>query len=485
MSLIFRATVFARNKNYLSPFESFEKCFKTNIFNKIFMVLNKLSNLILVLCTVFYLPSYGQGLVNDLPENNGMSSTRLAQVDTVFTNYIETGKLPGVVVLAARNEKIVYHQAIGMSDMEQKIPMQTNNIFRIASQTKAIVSVGIMMLQEEGKLLLSDTLSKYIPEFEHTKVALPLSKQRKKGAMNANRIVKAKRQIRIRDLLTHTSGIGYGYGPAKKKWEKAGIQGWYFAHRNEPMLETVKRMAKLPMEAHPGERYVYGYSTDILGAVIEVASGQPLDIFLKKRILDPLGMVDTHFYLPTSKASRLSVVYSQCGDKLLRASEEGTPQFKWDNKEKCTGNNQTQGHYLNGPRVSFSGGAGLLSTSKDYAVFLQMMLNNGVYNGSRILSRKSVELMTTNHLNGAHYKGVKFPWDSGVGFGLGFSVTTDAGDRGVLGSEGEYGWGGAYHSSYWVDPNENLVVVYFTQVAPISLDDHQKLRNLIYQSIVD
>ena len=428
---------------------------------------------------------YGQQLRPDLPENNGMSSERLANINAVFSDYVAEGKLPGAVVLAARNGKIVYHQAAGMSDIEEKKPMQTDNIFRIASQTKAIVSVGIMMLQEEGKLLLSDTLSKYIPEFEHTKVALASATLRKKGNMNAHRIVKAKRQIRIRDLLTHTSGIGYGYGPAKKKWEKAGIQGWYFAHRNEPILETVKRMAKLPMEAHPGERYVYGYSTDILGTVIEIASGQPLDVFLQKRILDPLGMVDTHFYLPTSKASRLSVVYSQCGDKLIRAAEKGIPQFKWDDKEKCTGNNQTQGHYLNGPRRSFSGGAGLLSTSKDYAIFLQMMLNNGMYNGTRILSRKSVELMTANHLNGVHYKDVKFPWDSGVGFGLGFSVTTDAGDRGVLGSEGEYGWGGAYHSSYWVDPNENLVVVYFTQVAPITLDDHQKLRNLIYQAIVD
>ena len=438
--------------------------------------------LLSVFCSVAAL---AQELSLDLPENNGMSSDRLSNINTVFSDYVAKGKLPGVVVLAARNGKIVYHQAIGMNDMEQKIPMQTNNIFRIASQTKAIVSVGIMMLQEEGKILLSDTLSKYIPEFEHTKVALPLSKQRKKGNMDANRIVKAKRQIRIRDLLTHTSGIGYGYGPAKKKWKRAGIQGWYFAHRNEPILETVKRMAKLPMEAHPGERYVYGYSTDILGAVIEVVSGQPLDVFLKERILDPLGMADTHFYLPESKASRLSVVYSQCGNKLLRAAEVGTPQFEWDDKEKCTGNNQTQGHYLNGPRVSFSGGAGLLSTSKDYAIFLQMMLNNGVYNGTRILSRKSVELMTANHLDGDHYKDVKFPWDWGVGFGLGFSVTTNAGDRGVLGSLNEYGWGGAYHSSYWVDPKESLIVVYFTQVAPISLDDHQKLRNLIYQSIVD
>lgn len=196
-------------------------------------------------------------------------------------------------------------------------------------------------------------------------------------------------------------------------------------------------------------------------------------------------MVDTYFYLPKSKASRLSIVYSQCNDRLLRAPKDGAPEFMWKDNETCVGNHQTQGQYLEGPRTSLSGGAGLLSTSMDYAIFLQMMLNNGTYNGTRILSRKSVELMTTNHLDGDHYKDVKFPWDWGVGFGLGFSVTTDAGDRGVLGSLGEYGWGGAYHSSYWVDPTENLVVVYFTQVNPITLDDHQKLRSLIYQAIVD
>ena len=421
---------------------------------------------------------FGQPLAADLPENNGMSSERLGTINTVFTDYVTNGKLPGVVVLAARNGRVVYHQAIGMRDMENKTPMSTETIFRIASQTKAIVSVGIMMLQEEGKLLLSDPLSKYIPEFKETTVAI-------KEEDGGYTIQNAKREIKIRDLLTHTAGIDYGYGVAAEKWKNAEMQGWYFAHRTEPVLETVKKMANLPMEAHPGERYVYGYNTDILGALIEVVSGQPLDEFLKTKILNPLGMVDTHFYLPKSKASRLSVVYSQCNDSLLRAPKDGAPEFMWKDNETCVGNYQTQGQYLDGPRTSLSGGAGLLSTSMDYAIFLQMMLNNGTYNGTRILSRKSVELMTANHLDGDHYKDVKFPWDWGVGFGLGFSVTTDAGDRGVLGSLGEYGWGGAYHSSYWVDPAENLVVVYFTQVNPITLDDHQKLRSLIYQAIVD
>jgi len=425
---------------------------------------------LLFACLLWFLVGYGQQLRPDLPENQGMSSTRLSNIDRSFKDYIDNGKLPGSVLLVARNGKIVYHKSFGMSDMENKIPMTNDKIFRIASQTKALISVGIMMLQEEGKLLLSDSLSTHIPEFKNSKVAERKGRKR-------YRIVKAKRPIRIRDLMTHTAGIGYGFGPAAHLWKKADLQGWYFAHKDEPILESIRKMAKLPMEAHPGEAYVYGYNTDILGAVIEVVSGQSLDVFLKERILDPLGMVDTHFYLPKQKTSRLSVVYNQEDYKLVRAEENGD--------DGSSEHEVTQGHYVNGPRKSFSGGAGLLSTSSDYAKFLQMLLNGGVYNDHRLLSRKSVELMTADHLNGDHYKGVRFPWDWGTGFGLGFSITNDMGDRGTLGSVGEYGWGGAYHSSYFVNPEEKLVVVYFTQVVPITLDDHQKLKALVYQAIVD
>ena len=409
-----------------------------------------------------------QDLDSDLPENNGMSSLRLSNIDSVFLDYVSNKKLPGAVILIARNGNITYHKSFGMSDLEAQVPMTNDKIFRIASQTKALVSVGIMMLQEEGKLVLSDSLSRYIPEFEQSTVEEQIENTKEEKQY---RVVKAKRAITIRDLLTHTSGIGYGFGLASEQWKDADLQGWYFAHKKEPILESVKKLAGLPMEKHPGESFVYGYSTDILGALIEVVSGKTLDIFIKERILDPLGMNDTSFYLPIGKASRLSVVYNQKEDGLVRAPEKGE-EF-------------SQGQYLNGPRTSLSGGAGLLSTSKDYAIFLQMLLNNGKFNGKRILSRKSVELMTTNHLGGDYYKDVAFPWDFGTGFGLGFSITDDFGDRGVLGNDGEYGWGGAYHSSYFVNPEEQLVVVYFTQVVPISLDDHQKLKALVYQSIVD
>lgn len=414
---------------------------------------------------------YSQELEYGLPENNGVSSVRLSNIDSVFSGYINNNKLPGAVILIARNGNMIYHKSFGMSDLENQVPMTNDKIFRIASQTKALVSVGIMMLQEEGKLLLSDSLSRYIPEFEQSTVEEPIANLKNTKEEKQYRVVKAKRAITIRDLLTHTSGIGYGFGLASEQWKDADLQGWYFAHKKEPILESIKKLAGLPMEKHPGESFVYGYSTDVLGALIEVVSGKTLDVFIRERILDPLGMNDTSFYLPISKASRLSVVYNQKENGLVRAPERGE-EF-------------SQGQYLNGPRTSFSGGAGLLSTSKDYAIFLQMLLNNGTFNGKRILSRKSVELMSVNHLGGDYYKDVTFPWDSGTGFGLGFSITDNFGDRGVLGNNGEYGWGGAYHSSYFVNPKEQLVVVYFTQVVPISLDDHQKLKALVYQSIVD
>jgi len=338
--------------------------------------------------------------------------------------------------------------------------MTNDAIFRIASQSKALVSLGIMILQEEGKLLISDPVGKYIPQFDSTTVAVP----KEGGGYN---VVPAKRKITIRDLLTHTAGIGYGSGPAADKWKEAGIQGWYFADRDEPIASTVERMAALPMDAQPGEKFVYGYNTDILGVVIERASGKPLDVFLGEKVFKPLGMTDTYFYLPKEKASRLATVYSvDKNGPLTRAPDPG----------KMVG----QGMYLDGPRKSFSGGAGILSTARDYATFLTMILNKGVRNGKRILSRKSVELMTVDHLR-------NIPYGDGAGFGLGFEVTDKLGDRGRLGSEGEFGWGGAYHSTYWVDPKEDLVVVYFTQLIPAGgiIDDHGKLRALVYQAIVD
>ncbi|MEQ1586882.1 MAG: serine hydrolase domain-containing protein [Cyclobacteriaceae bacterium] len=403
---------------------------------------------------------YAQDLPVGKPEELGFSPERLQRLTTVFQAYANDKKMSGSVVLVARHGKVAYFNSFGKRDIEANAPMQNDAIFRIASQTKALISVGIMILQEEGKLLIADPVGKYIPEFMETTVA----ESRTGGGYD---IIKAKRQITLRDLLTHTAGIGYGGGPAADKWKEAGIQGWYFADRDEPVGATIARMAKLPMDEHPGEKFVYGYNTDILGVVIEKVSGKSLEDFINSRILTPLGMKDTHFYLPQNKVNRLTAVYSAFADKPLERSPD-------------PGGMVGQGAYVNGPRKSFSGGAGLLSTATDYAKFLQMMLNKGTLNGNRILAPGTVELMTVSHLGE-----IKYGRGTGIGFGLGFSVCEDLGDRGVPGSVGEYGWGGAYGSSYWVDPKEDMVIVYFKQLTPTNnLDDQSKLRTLIYQAIV-
>jgi len=316
-----------------------------------------------------------------------------------------------------------------------------------------------MILQEQGRLLITDPVGKYLPEFLKTSVAVPTEDGK-------YRIEEARRPITIRDLLTHTSGISYGNGVARDRWSEAQIQGWYFADRDEPIGATVSRIATLPFDAHPGERWISGFSIDILGALIERVSGLTLEDFLRSRILEPLGMRDTHFYLPPAKSDRLAVVYS--------AREEGGIERAPD-----PGHMVGQGAYLEGPRKSFSGGAGLLSTAGDYARFLQMLLNGGELYGTRILAPKTVQLMTVNHLGSLEFR-------NGLGFGLGFSVVQDLGARGVPGSVGEFGWGGAYHSRYWVDPQEQLLVVYLTQLIPANnLDDQEKVRILTYQALVD
>lgn len=398
---------------------------------------------------------YGQEPVS--PDEVGMSAERLARLTGVMESYVDDGQLPGAVVMVLRHGKVAYLEAFGHRDRETADPQEADDIFRIASQTKAIVSVAIMILQEEGRLLIQDPVADYLPEFAETTVAVP-------DGEGGYEVVPAERPITIRDLLTHTAGVGYGGGIGGERWAEAGIQGWYFADRDEPVRETVRRMAALPFSAQPGERFVYGYSTDILGAVAEVASGLPLDELLRARIFDPLGMTDSHFYLPASKQDRLATVYA-LGESGLTRSPDG-------------GGMAGQGLYVDGPRTSFSGGAGLLSTARDYGRFLQSLLNGGELEGRRILSPKSVELMTQNHVGDL--------LGGGAGFGLGFQVVRDLGARGILGSPGEFGWGGAYHSSYWGDFTEDLAVVYFTQVTPaMGLDDHGKLRALVYQAILE
>ncbi len=395
----------------------------------------------------------------------GMSHERLNRIDATMQEYVDNEKLSGAVLYVTRNGKEIYHSAFGYRDVAANDPMENSDMFRIASQSKAITSVAIMMLQEQGKLLIGDPVSKYLPEYMKTTVAV-------RNNIGGFDVVAANQPITIRDLLTHTAGIDYGFGAGMTAWRDANIQGWYFADRDEPIRETVRRIASLPQAAQPGEAYVYGYNTDILGAVVEVVSGKSLDEFFREYIFTPLAMNDTYFYVPEDKRNRVATVYSLKGDSITLADNPGMLEG---------GSHVGQGHYMDGPRKSYSGGAGLVSTARDYGRFLQMLLNGGTLDGNRILSRTTINLMVQNHIGDLTVFG-----GSGSGFGLGFLITTDVGAYGQPSSEGNYGWGGAYHSTYWVDPVENLVIVYLTQLIPAGgLDDQAKIRALIYQAIVD
>ena len=390
----------------------------------------------------------------------GVSAERLARIDTALQKYVDDGRVAGAVALVLRDGKPIYERAVGWGDKEAGRRMAPDTIFRIASQTKAITSAAIMALVEEGKIGITDPASRFIPAFAKTTVAV-----RSDGGMT---VVPARRSITIRDLLTHTSGVSYGTDAhiaalyeAKGLGPAAG-RGWYTADKDEPICETMERLATLPFVSHPGEAYVYGYNTDILGCIVERASGQPLDQFIRTRITAPLGMKDTHFFLPAAQKDRLSVVYASGSDgQIVRASEGATGQ----------------GHYIDGPRRSFAGGAGLVSTARDYARFLEMIRNGGVLDGVRILAPRTVDLMTTNQIGTLHST-------TGLGYGLGFQTTDRYGANG-MDSVGAFGWGGAYGSVYRVDPQARLVIVLMIQLMPSTSDIRTTFPTLVYQALTE
>ena len=390
----------------------------------------------------------------------GFSAERLARIDRFLQRYVDDREIAGAVALVMRDGQVVYEKAVGWSDVEGKRRMTPGAIFRIASQTKALTSVAAMILVEEGKLALGDPVSRHIAAYAKTTVAT----KHDTGAV----IAPAKRGITIRDLLTHTAGISYGTeAHVARSYEAKGLGpaagwGWYTADKDEPVCETMERLASLPFVAQPGEAFVYGYATDILGCVVERVSGMPLDAFLRTRITEPLGMGDTHFFLPPQKRDRLAAVYAS-GDAGPVARAPLGPRG--------------QGDYVEGPRRSFAGGAGLVSTARDYARFLQMLLNGGVLDGVRILAPKTVALMTTNAVD------TLFSSD-GLGFGLGFLTVERFGANG-LSSQGAFGWGGAYGSGYGVDPKERLVYAFMINQLPNRTDVGAKFPTVMYQALTD
>ena len=394
--------------------------------------------------------------------DHSVSTQRLARLDKVLQQYVDDDLLAGAVALVLRDGQPIYERAVGWSDKEAGRKMTTDTIFRIASQTKAITSVAVLSLVEEGKIGIDDRVSRFIPAFASTRVAV-----RKEGGASVD-IVPAKRQITIRDLLTHTAGISYGTErDVASLYEAKGLgpaagRGWYTADKTEPICDTMARLATLPFLAQPGEAWVYGYNTDVLGCVVERASGMPLDEFIRTRITGPLGMKDTQFFLPTNQRERLSAVYATGSDGKIVRAPDGP---------------HGQGNYVDGPRRSFAGGAGLLSTARDYARFLEMIRNGGALDTVRILAPRTVKLMTTNQVGTLHST-------TGLGYGFGFETTDRYGANG-MDPEGAYGWSGAYSTTYRVDPSARLVIVFMVQMLPNGTDSRTKLPTMVYQALVE
>jgi CubicO group peptidase (beta-lactamase class C family) len=391
----------------------------------------------------------------------GLAPDRLTRIDHLLQRYVDQNKISGAVALVLRDGKPAYERAFGWSDKEAGRRMTTSTIFRIASQTKAITSTAVLALIEEGKIGIDEPVGHFIPSFTKTSVALT-------AESGTFKIVPAKMPITIRHLLTHTAGISYGTDAhvrdmyaAKGLGPNAG-NGWYTADKDEPICETMERLGTLPFVSQPGEAFVYGYNTDILGCIVEKASGMPLDEFIRTRITGPLGLKDTRFYIPPAERERLAAVYASGNDGLAVRAPEGS---------------KGQGHYVDGPHKSFAGGAGLTSTAHDYARFLEMIRNGGSLDGVRILGTRTVELMTTNQSGTLHSK-------DGLGFGFGFETVDRYGASGMAGV-GAFGWGGAYGTTYQVDPQSHMVVVLMLQLMPNATDVQAKFSAAVYQALVN
>ncbi|TPD60261.1 beta-lactamase family protein [Emcibacter nanhaiensis] len=374
-------------------------------------------------------------------------------------DYIAKGKLAGGVILVTKDGKTVLHYAAGMQDRETGVEMKEDSLFRIASQTKALTSIAIMILHERGLIEFDDPVSKYIPSFTKTKVLT----EKADGSYES---VPAKREITLHDLLTHSAGIGYGWGPDKSEWAEAGLSGWYFADRNQTIQEALAPITTLPFPKQPGEAFVYGYNTDILGAIVEIVSGKSLQEFFATEITGLLNMTDTFFYVPKNKASRLAAVYGATETTIMRAPlPANAANFR-----------ESQGHYITGPRKAFSGGAGLVSTASDYGKLLNMLLGKGTLKGVTILTPESVATMTRNQIPYIDTK-------SYDGFGYGFRLTTSK-DTDTKGQVVEFGWGGAYHSFYYVRPLDGVVVVYLTQLIPANnLNDWDEINAALREAL--
>lgn len=411
---------------------------------------------------LFSIVAFAQDLPTAKPESVGMSSERLERITAVVQHDIEDKRLAGAVTLVVRHGKIAYFKSQGMVDLEAGKAMPTDAMFRICSMTKPITSVAVMMLYEEGKFLLDDPVSKYLPEFKHPKVLV-------KPAKGETYTIPARDEITIRDLLRHTSGLTYNWNEdLGSMYEKANVASGLLQYEGT-IGDSVKNLAALPLLFNPGDRFEYSLGVDVLGRLVEVVSGKPLDEFFRTRIFEPLGMKDTYFYPPDNKVGRLATAYTYYPEKGLNRFPE-TPIREGPFVYSAD-------YPTRGPKKLFSGGAGLVSTAMDYARFCQMMLDEGKVGNTRLLSRKSVELMTHDQLG-------KIGPDQA--FGLGFGIDGIKTPLTELGTPGAYNWGGFFYTAFSVDPKEQMIVVFMAQLHPtggLTLD--RQVHELAYQAISD
>ncbi|MEJ1978244.1 MAG: serine hydrolase domain-containing protein [Acetobacteraceae bacterium] len=403
--------------------------------------------------------------VHAKPEDVGLSSARLKRVETWAQRLVDNGKLAGLSTMVARRGRVVHHACFGLSDLARGTPMAPDTIVRIYSMTKPLTSAAIMMLYEEGRFQLDDPITRFLPCFADMRVFAG-------GARGKIDTVPAARDITFRDLLTHTSGLTYGFMESTLVDAQYREHGVDFQAEGATLAEVVERVAALPLLAQPGTEWNYSVATDVLGHLVAVVSGQSFDSFLQERVIGPLGMTDTSFHVPPEKLPRFAANYVRGGDgSLALLDDPATSRY-------------------GAPRTLCSGGGGLVSTAADYMRFCQMMLNKGELDGVRLLGRKTVELMTANHLGGdmADMGQPRFSESSyaGVGFGLGFSVMIDPAKAQILGTPGEYAWGGAASTAFWVDPAEEMAVILLTQLMPSSTYPiRRELRVLTYQAVTD
>jgi CubicO group peptidase (beta-lactamase class C family) len=403
------------------------------------------------------------------PEEVGLASSRLTNIRTVMNRHVADKQIPGAIGLIARRGKIAYQEAYGMADIEAGKPMQLDTIHRIYSMSKPITSVAVMMLYEEGKFQLNDPVAKYLPEF--AKMQVGVEEKDPQTGKPVLKTVPAKRPITIRDLLRHTAGLTYGFFGdtlVDREYRKARILS------DLNLAEFITHLTQIPLLYEPGTRWNYSVSVDVLGRLVEVMSGKSFDQFLQERIFNPLNMRDTGFYVPANKKDRLAKLYSPTKDGKIQ------PAAICATRQECTEKfPDAVPSYLEPPSL-LSGGGGLVSTAYDYLRFCQMLLNQGQYEGKRLLSRKTVQLMSSDNLGTIPGMG------PGTGFGLGFAVSKAPGEAGMLGSAGEYNWGGAAGTRFWIDPQEELIGIFMIQILPhTGLEYGSEFRVLAYQAIAD